>query len=212
MQSFYQFFLVAFSAIFTIVNPLGVVPVFLAMSAQDSQEKRRDMARRAAIVAFSVLVVSAALGGVLFRFFGITVPALKIAGGCLLFFIALDMLNARQSRAKGTVEEAEEGVEKEDIAVFPMAIPLLSGPGAIVTVFLLIEKAKTPWEDSAVYLSIAVTAMISFLILREAGRLVRIMGRIGMNVFSRLMGLILAAVAVQFIIDGVKEALPGLGA
>lgn len=210
MQTFYSFFLVAFSAIFTIVNPLGAVPVFLAMTAQDPEAKRRDMARRAAVISFAVMLLCAAVGGFIFRFFGITLPALKIAGGCLLFFIALDMLNARQSRAKGTAEEAQEGVEKDDIAVFPLAIPLLSGPGAIVTIFLLVEKAKTPWEDTALYLSVTVTAVITYFILREAGRLVRFMGRIGMNVFSRLMGLVLAAVAVQFIIDGVKEALPGL--
>jgi multiple antibiotic resistance protein len=211
MQSFYAFFLVSISAIFTIVNPLGAVPAFLAMTARDSALKRISMAKRAAILSMAVLVTCAAVGGFMFKFFGITMPALKIAGGCLLFIIAIDMINARQSRARGTDEEASEGVVKDDIAVFPLAIPLLSGPGAIVTVFILAEKAKTAWEETALYVSIAATALASYLVLREAGRLLRFMGAIGMNVFSRLMGLILASVAVQFIIDGVREALPGLG-
>jgi multiple antibiotic resistance protein len=210
MQNFYAFFIVAFSAIFTVVNPLGSVPTFLAMTNHDSAAKRISMARRAAFVSLAVLVLCAILGGFLFRFFGITLPAVKIAGGVLLFFIGFDMINARQSRSKATVEEAEEGVVKDDIAVFPLAIPLLSGPGAIVTVLILVDKAATPWDHGALYLSLGLTALISFLILREAGRLVRFMGQIGMNVLSRLMGLVLAAVAVQFVIDGVKEALPGL--
>lgn len=210
MQLFYSFFLISFSAIFTIVNPLGAVPAFIAMTAQDSPIKRVYMARRACWVAFLVLVVCAAVGGFLFRFFGITLPAFKIAGGILLFLIGLDMLNARQSRAKGTVEEAEEGVIKDDIAVFPLAIPLLSGPGAIVSVFILVDKAKAAEEHLALYLSIALTIFICFFILRQAGRVVQWMGQIGMNVLSRLMGLILAAIAIQFILDGLKEALPGL--
>lgn len=192
------------------MNPLGAVPAFIAMSAGDSQSKRVSMAKRASFISFGVLVSCAAVGGFLFRFFGITLPAVKMAGGVLLFLIAMDMLNARQSRAKGTMEEAEEGVEKDDIAVFPLAIPLLSGPGAIVTVFILVDKAKTVPEHLALYVSLAFTSLACFLVLRQAGRVVRLMGQIGQNVFSRIMGLILAAIAVQFMIDGIKEALPGL--
>jgi multiple antibiotic resistance protein len=210
MQSFYSFFIISFSAVFTIVNPIGAVPAFIAMSADDPQPKRVSMARRAAWISFGVLVVCAAVGSFLFRFFGITLPAVKMAGGVLLFLIAMDMLNARQSRAKGTLEEAEDGRVKDDIAVFPLAIPLLSGPGAIVTIFILADKAQTFADHVALYTSLAITSLICFLVLREAGRLTRLLGQIGMNVFSRLMGLILAAIAVQFIIDGVKEALPGL--
>lgn len=210
MLSFYSTFVIAFSAIFTIVNPLGAVPAFLAMSTHDSMSKKIDMARRASWIAFLVLAGCAALGGFLFRFFGITLPAVKIAGGILLFFIAMDMLNARQSRAKGTLEEAEEGVVKDDIAVFPLAIPLLSGPGSIVTVFILADKATGLLEHTALYLSIALTMVLSFFMLREAGKLVRFMGQIGLNVFSRLMGLILAAIACQFLIDGILGAFPQL--
>ncbi|MBX7231836.1 MAG: MarC family protein [Bdellovibrionales bacterium] len=210
MANFYSYFIIGFSAIFSVVNPLGAVPAFLAMTADDSRSKQRSMAKRASWIALGVLVICGAIGSFLFRFFGITLPAVKIAGGCLLFLIAVDMLNARQSRARSTAEEAEEGVIKEDIAVFPLAVPLLSGPGSIVTVFILMEKASTPVEHLALYLGMGLTMFLSFLMLSEASRLTRIMGRIGMNVFSRIMGLILAAIAAQFIIDGIKEALPGL--
>lgn len=210
MENFYAFFIIAFSAMFTIVNPLGAVPVFLAMTLDDPPPKRMHMALRASTVSLIVLLACGAVGGFVFKFFGITLPAVKIAGGILMFTIAVDMLHARTSRAKSTEEEAREGVIKQDIAVFPLAIPLLSGPGAIVSVFILSEKAQGAPEQGALYLSIVLTMLLSFLVLREAGRLVRLMGRIGMNVFSRLMGLVLAAIAVQFVIDGVREALPGL--
>lgn len=205
-----SFFLVAFPAIFTIVNPLGAVGPFLAMTARDSLIKRQSTARRACILATIVLAVCAGVGGILFQFLGITLPALKIAGGSLLFLVAIDMLNARESRSKATEEEREEGVQKEDIAIFPLGIPLLSGPGSMISVFILMEKANTAVEQAYIYLAIAVTMALSYLVLRQASRLAHWLGATGINVMSRMMGLILAAIAVQFILTGLTEALPGL--
>ncbi len=207
-----SFFLVAFSAIFTIVNPLGAVGPFLAMTARDPQEKRHSTAQRACILATVVLAVCAAIGSYIFHFFGITLPALKIAGGFLLFLVGFDMVNARESRTRATAEEREEGALKEDIAIFPLGIPLLSGPGSMVTVFILVEKSQTVLEQVSIYASIAVTMLLTYLFLNQAGRLARFMGATGMNVMSRVMGLILAAIAVQFILAGLLEALPGLKA
>ena len=204
------FFLVAFPAIFTIVNPLGAVGPFLAMTARDSTEKKMSTARRACLVAAFVLVVCAALGSFVFTFFGITLPALKVAGGGLLFLVALDMVNARESRSKDTPEERQEGTLKEDIAIFPLGIPLLSGPGSIVSVFILVERAKSLSELAFIYLSILVTMGLSLLILRAAPRIARLLGATGISVMSRLMGVILAAIAVQFILNGLLDALPGL--
>ncbi len=204
------FFLVAFPAIFTIVNPLGAVGPFLGMTRRDTPEKRTQTASRACFMAAGVLLVCAAAGGFVFEFFGITLPALKIAGGCLLFIVGMDMVNARASGAKGTTEEQREGELKEDIAVFPLAVPLLSGPGSMVTVFILAERAKTLPEYGIIFLSIAITMVLSWLVLRQASRLARLLGATGINVTSRIMGLILAAIAVQFILTGLTEALPGL--
>lgn len=210
MNSFNSFFLIAFSTLFTIVNPLGALGPFIAMTGDYDKQKRVQTAKRATIVAFGVLLTSSILGAFIFRFFGVTIPALRISGGTLLFFVAVDMLNARPSRVKSTSEEAEEGSAKEDIGIFPLAIPLLSGPGSIVSVFILSEKATEPIQHLGLYAAIFVTAGISYFVLREASRLAVFLGQIGINVMSRLLGLILAAVAVQFVLDGLKEALPRL--
>jgi multiple antibiotic resistance protein len=205
-----SFFWVALPAIFTIVNPLGAIGPFMAMTARDSQAKKASAAKRACLIAGSVLTLCTALGAFLFHFFGFTLPALKIAGGVLLFNIGLDMLHARQSRSKGTAEEREEGALKDDVAVFPLGIPLLCGPGSMVTVLILGERARSPVEHAFIYLSILITIFASYLMLRESSRLARLLGATGMNVVSRIMGLILTAIAVQFILDGLAEALPRL--
>jgi multiple antibiotic resistance protein len=206
----YKFFLVVFPAIFTIVNPLGAVGPFLGMTRHDSAEKRKSTAQRSCVLAVVVLAVCAALGSLIFQFFGITLPALKIAGGFLLFFVGMDMVNARESGSKATNEEQQEGAMKDDIAIFPLGIPLLSGPGSIVTVFILEERAKTLVEHAIIYLSIAITMFLAFLMLNQATRLARLLGATGINVMSRIMGLVLAAIAVQFILNGLLDALPGL--
>lgn len=205
-----SFFLVAFPAIFAIVNPLGAVGPFLGMTARDPIAKKHSTAQRACILAAIVLTICAGLGGIIFQFLGITLPALKIAGGCLLFMVAIDMLNARDSGSKATDEEREEGNLKEDIAIFPLGIPLLSGPGSMISVFILMEKAKSPIDQVFIYLAIAAVMFISYIVLREASRLARFLGATGINVMSRMMGLVLAAIAVQFILTGLGEALPGL--
>jgi multiple antibiotic resistance protein len=205
-----SFFLACFTTLFTIVNPMGAVGPFLAMTLNETESKRRGTALRASIVSGGVLAFSAAVGAFVFKFYGITLPALKIAGGVLLFFVAFDMLNARPSRSKQTQEEEAEGTMKEDVAVFPLAIPLLSGPGAIVSVFILTDKASTLEKHLGLYAAILVSSLLVYFVLREAHRVVRILGQIGVNVTSRLMGLVLASIAMQFIIDGLRAALPAL--
>ena len=210
LMQWINFFAVAFPAIFTIVNPLGAVGPFLGMTARDTADKRTSAAYRACVLASGVLLICAVLGGFFFQFFGITLPALKIAGGFLLFLVGMDMINARTSGARSTDEEREEGALKDDIAIFPLGIPLLSGPGAMVTVFILVEKAKTPMEHVMLYISIVSTLFVSWLILRQATRIARFLGATGINVMSRMMGLILASIAVQFMMSGLLEGLPGL--
>jgi multiple antibiotic resistance protein len=204
------FIFVALSTLLTIVNPLAAMGPFMAMTLGEDNDRRCLIARRASLISGGVLAGCAMAGAFIFRFYGITLPALKIAGGVLLFFVSFDMINARPSRTKSTDEEQSEGVLKDDIAVFPLAIPLLSGPGAIVSVFMLADQAKDVFKQLALYAAIAITSLAVYLTLREAPRIMRLLGQIGINVMSRLMGLVLAAIAVQFIIDGMKAALPGL--
>lgn len=203
-----SFFFIAISTILTIVNPVGAIAPFLAMTATDSKEKRRAIARKAALVCGGILAACALAGAYIFRTLGITLPALKVAGGILLLLISIDMLNANQSRSKSTAEEEEEGVHKDDVAVFPLAIPLLSGPGAIVSVFMLSDQATSTFRQISLYGSIAVTSLTVFLVLREAHHLQSVLGKTGMNIISRLMGLILAATAAQFVLDGLVAAFP----
>ncbi len=202
-----SFFFVSLTTIFSIVNPLGALGPFLAMTANDPKEKRLSTAKRSSLVSFLVLIGCATAGTFIFQFYGISLPAVKIAGGILLFLVALDMINARPSRTKSTSEEAEEGIEKEDVAIFPLAIPLISGPGSIVSVFILAERAQSLLHHFYLYLAIALTMVGVFLILRSGHQIARWLGKIGINVFARLMGLILAAIAAQFVIDGVAAVL-----
>jgi multiple antibiotic resistance protein len=205
-----SFLVVAVSTLLAIVNPIGAMGPFLAMTVTDDKEQRRRIAWRAALVSGGILGGCALVGAFIFRFFGITLPALKIAGGVLLFFVAFDMINARQSRTKQTAEEQKEGIQKTDIAVFPLAIPLLSGPGAIVSMFMLADQAKTWERHVALYAAVAITMLAIYFTLKEAHRIVHFLGQIGINVMSRLMGLVLAAIAVQFVIDGLRAAFPNV--
>lgn len=206
----FSFFFVCLTTLLTIVNPVSALAPFLAMTHGESHERRARTALRAAIVSSCILAGCAALGGFIFRFYGITLPALKVAGGVLLFFVAFDMINARTSRTKSTEDEQREGAAKDEVAVFPIAIPLLSGPGAIVSVFMLSDQAQGMIQPAFLYLAIAVVGLASYLTLKEAHRISDRIGRIGMNVVSRLMGLVLATMSAQFIIDGLSAALPGL--
>lgn len=205
-----SFFFVCLTTLLTIVNPVSALAPFLAMTHGETHERRSRTAGRAALVASCILAGCAAVGSFIFRFYGITLPALKIAGGVLLFFVAFDMINARSSRTKSTEDEQREGAAKDEIAVFPIAIPLLSGPGAIVSVFMLSDQAHGLMEPVALYVAIAFVGVACYFTLREAHRITDRIGRIGMNVISRLMGLVLATMSAQFIIDGLKAALPGL--
>jgi multiple antibiotic resistance protein len=204
-----SFFSVCFPSMFSIVDPIGVVPVYLALVGAEQQAEQRRTAARAVATATCVLFVFAATGTAIFRFFGITIPAFKVAGGVLLFTMALEMMRARTSQVKSTPEEASDARAKDDVAVTPIGIPLLSGPGAIATVIMWSSRAEHAAEKIALYASIGLTTAITLVALLFAAGLVRLLGRTGINVISRIMGLILAATAAQFILVGWKEAMAG---
>jgi multiple antibiotic resistance protein len=210
MRDVLTFGLVAFSAVFFVVDPLAVLPIFLAMTATETPAQKRGTALRAAVTTAITLTVFAAAGSLIFRLFGITLGAFKVAGGILLFLVALDMMQARQSRTKSTPEEEQEGLGKADVAIIPLAIPLLSGPGSIATVMVLMSRHHQAVYWVPVYLSIWVTALLTWLMLRGAGWIEQHLSKTFLNVTQRVMGLILAAVAVEFVIGGLKDILPTL--
>jgi multiple antibiotic resistance protein len=207
MHAALSFAVTAFTSIFSIVDPFAALPVYLALTARDSPARRSGIALRASLTCLTVLCVFAAGGSLLFRFFGITIPAFRVAGGILLFTVALEMMQAKPSGTRSTKEETEEGAAREDVGVMPVGVPLLSGPGAIASAMVLSQQAKTPLQTGAVFGAIGLTAALTWLVLRFADPVARVLGRTGLNLATRIMGLILAATAVQFVIDGVQEAL-----
>ena len=210
MKEWLSFSLLSLSAIFFVVDPMGAIPVFMAMTRNDPPDKRRSMARRAAIVAFFVLTTFAVAGTLIFKVFGVTLGAFKVAGGVLLLLTSIEMLRAQQQRTRVTPEEAQEGFEKEDVAIFPLAIPLLAGPGSIATVTALMGRAGRKLFAVPVIASIALTCAASYLMLVAADRISRFLGVTGLNVMNRVIGLIIGALAVQFMFDGVRDTFPGL--
>jgi multiple antibiotic resistance protein len=204
--------LISVSAIFFVVDPLSAVPFFLAMTREHSAEERRDTALRASFTAGLVLAAFALAGQGIFKLLGISLGAFRIAGGIVLLLLALDMIRTQPSRTRITEKEVEAGASKEDIAIVPLAMPLLAGPGSIATVIVLVARAREGpwWHVLPVMGSIAATAVASYLILAGATRTERVLGRTGLSIVERAAGLLLVGVAVQFMIDGLREALPRL--
>jgi multiple antibiotic resistance protein len=205
-------FLVALSAIFFVVDPLAAVPIFLAMTRSDSVDKRRETALRASVAAALVLAGFALGGAWIFRLLGIGLPAFKVAGGVVLLLLALDMIRTQPSKTRITEGEVAEGVGKADIAIVPLAMPLLAGPGSIATAIVLMARARVGawWHTAAVVAAIAVTCAATWLILAAAARTEKVLGTTTLAILERIAGLLLVAIAIQFMMDGLGEGLPGL--
>jgi len=205
-------FLVSFSAIFFVVDPLSAVPMFLAMTRNDSVDKRRETALRASVTAALILSGFALGGAWIFKLLGIGLPAFKVAGGVVLLLLALDMLRTQPSKTRITDGEVEEGAVKDDIAIVPLAMPLLAGPGSIATAIVLMAKARAGawWQTAAVLLAIVVTCGAAGLILAGAARTEKVLGKTTLAILERAAGLLLVAIAIQFMMDGLGEGLPGL--
>ena len=205
-MNLHEYILLAFSSLFVIVDPIAAMPAFLAMTAKDSPASRIRMARLACCVAGGVLIVCAATGKWLFRLLGITLPAFQLGGSIVLLLVALDMLRARRSEVRETSEETAAGADKEDIAITPLAVPMLAGPGAITTAILMQSQAEGVAQHVALYACIVAVCAISYLILHVSARGSRWISPLAMKIVTRLMGLLLAAVAMQFMLNAVKAA------
>jgi multiple antibiotic resistance protein len=200
-----QFSLIAFTSIFFLVDPFAAIPAFLVMTSDSVGTRRRRMALRAAWTCFTVLAVFSIAGNFIFSLFGITLPAFKIAGGIILGLIGLDMVQARRSPTKETPGDTEESLEKEDVGIIPLGIPMLAGPGSISTVMVLVSQSAD-WKHKAIIFStILLTSAISFAVLAAADRVRSFLGDTGIRILTRMMGLLLTAIAVQFILNGLKD-------
>ncbi len=201
-----DFAILCFSSLMAIVDPIGLIPAFLAITPGKSAADRVRISAMACTLTFLVLSVFAFFGKVILKLLSVTLPAFQIAGGILLFFIAIDMLNARMTGVRQTQEEQDEGADKTDIAVTPLAIPMLAGPGAITTVMILANHV-TSWMDGMVMLlAILSVSLISFFVFYMVSMRATLISGIVQKIFTRLMGLLLAAMSVQFILNGLAES------
>ena len=197
------YMITAFVTLLVVIDPIAIAPLFLAMTPNMTSAQRERIARRAVLVAGLILIVFALAGEEVLDFIGISMPAFRVAGGILLFLTALDMLFERRTKRREDTTEADP--DHEDPSVFPLAIPLIAGPGAIASVILLIGR-KPGGEGLLIVLTItAIVLFFMYVMLRLSSRLEQAMGKVAINVFTRIFGMLLAALSVQFVLDGLAE-------
>jgi len=199
-----------FTSLLAIVNPLGVIPVFVSLTRNSTEQERRNIARTTSITVAVILIAAALVGKLLLNFFGVSIDSFKVGGGILLLLMSIAMMQAKHTQSKQTQEEAEEAEEKESIAVVPIAMPLLAGPGAISTVIIYAHSSFQPLQLSVIIISSALVALLTYGALIVANPLSKVMSKTAINIATRLMGLLLAAIAVEFIAGGLSKLLPGL--
>ena len=203
LQHEIQFFIFCLTTLFTLINPIGISPILIIMPERFPQEKKINIARKGSLTAFITLILFSILGSVIFNFFGITIEAFQIMGGILFFRNGLRMLDSKIGRSRTTPAEQEESEESDDIAVSPIGIPLIAGPGAITAAMLLSSQTPQIYSYFTLIFSIFFVLSLVYLILRNGDILLKLLGTTGIRIIQRLMGLILMVIAVQFIINGV---------
>lgn len=201
-----SFFISSFVALFIIIDPIGNVPLFIPLLEKFRERDRRAMIRMAVMIAAITLFLVTLTGNFIFDILGIEMYSFRIAGGILLLIISIEMLFGRKSRTESSEEDLTVG-KNVDIAVTPLAIPLLTGPGAITTGILLFDSARTLLEKAIVLADILLVFLLSYLIISRSNLVYKVLGNIGTRVTIRIMGLMLSAIAVQFIISGISEAI-----
>jgi len=206
-----ELFTTAFITLAVIIDPPGCAPIFASLTSGTDAIHRRNMAIRSAFLAWCILMFFALLGEPLLRTLGISLSAFRLAGGIMLFMIALDMVFERRTeRREERAKEIEGTPEAEDISVFPMAIPMIAGPGSIASVMLLTARADGVAQDVTVLLAMTVVILLTLVALLAAGPLMRLIGAKLEAMITRILGVILAALAAQFVLDGLERSLPGL--
>ena len=199
-----------FTTLLAIVNPLGIIPFFVGLTAGMGETERKKTAHTTSIAVAVVLTVATLLGNPVLKFFGVSIASFKVGGGILLMLMSIDMMQARYKHTNQTPEEAQEAEEKESIAVVPIAVPLLAGPGAISTVIIYADQSFHPLHIGLIILSCLLVALLTWASLTVAAPVSRLMSRTSINIATRLMGLLLAAIAVEFISGGIAQLLPGM--
>jgi multiple antibiotic resistance protein len=199
-----EFVITAFVTFFVVIDPVGILPIFMALTGKTTAAIRRQIAVRAVLLAGIILIVFAFAGDSVFRFLGISLPAFRIAGGLLLLLLSIDMILVRPSGLRSaTKAEEDEAEESTDVAVFPLAIPLIAGPGAMTSVILIMGKAGNDLLVQLVAISVLISVLLlCLLVFFFASRFMSLLGLTGVNVIGRVFGIVLAGLAIQYILDG----------
>lgn len=205
MNELLSFALLSLTSFFTLINPLGTMPVFMSMTADLSAEERNHTAKKASIVSLFTIIAFALTGQLLFRFFGISVNSFRVVGGVIFFIMGMDMLKARLGQVKIKDEEVKKYIT--DISITPLAIPMICGPGAITNAIVLMEDATTFMHKVILITSIMLIMALTYLILYSSSKLMKFLGETGVNVMMRIMGLIVMVIAVEFFFSGLKPII-----
>ncbi len=206
----FSIFLTSFVALLAIVNPIGIVPIFLTLTAGDSEKERQHTAHLSALSVGIILLLAAFAGEAILGFFGLGLPSFRVGGGILVLLMAISMLQAKQSRIRQSPSEAEYAEDKENVAVVPLAIPLMAGPGAISLAIIHGHQAISLQNKFMLAGSIIAVALVALISLHLAKPIGKALGVTGLNIATRIMGLILASIGVQMIAQGLLKLLPGL--
>ncbi|OEH91577.1 MarC family protein [Bacillus solimangrovi] len=205
MNEYLSFLLLGFTSFFTLINPLGVMPIYLTMTADLDKEVKKTTARKATIVAFFMLITFALTGQLLFKFFGITIDSLKVVGGVVFFLIGQDMLQARLVKSK--ISEKEIKSYTNDISVTPLAIPMICGPGAITNAIIMMDSATDLNMKILLLVAVFLVCFITYIILVNSTKIYEWLGETGNNILMRIMGLIVMVIAVEFIVSGITPII-----
>lgn len=205
MQDYISFGLLCFTSFFTLINPLGSMPIFMTMTSELDVRHRNATAKKASVIAFITIIFFAFSGQLLFNFFGISVNSFRIVGGVIFFIMGMDMLQARLGQVK--IKESEVKSYVSDISITPLAIPMICGPGAITNAIVLMEDASTFERKIILFVAIILVMLITYLILYSSSSIIKFLGQTGNNVMMRLMGLIVMVIAVEFFFSGLKPII-----
>ncbi len=202
-----SFTVAAFTALFAIVNPMGAIPLLVTLTDGYSEHEKKRVITKAVFTGLLVLIIFALFGNYIFAFFGITISAFRIAGGMLLISVGFSMMRGQPPRTKSTPEEREEASDREDIGVVPLGVPMLAGPGSITTVMIFVSKSENVSQTGSVLFVVLATMLITYALFIYGDKIFNRIGRVGSRAFSRIMGLIITAIAVEFVIEGIHAVL-----
>ena len=203
----FEFFILCISSLFALINPIGIVPIFISITEDCTEKEKNKISFKAVIFSFFILIIFSLIGDLIFSFYGITIHAFKVAGGILLFKISLDMIESKRSRTRTTPKEEKEAEEKNEIAYNPLGVPLIAGPGSIASIMILSSEATNYIQTAHLFFALFIVLLITLLIFRISKYLSKSFGKSGLRIIQRIMGLILMVISIEFISKGIEQII-----